>query len=146
MSEKVFTSVTEAVLRPDELSTLVAAPGHGAETLFVGVVRDHHEGRDVRAVTYDAFRPLAARTLRTICEEAAVKWQARVACSHRLGRLEVGEASVAIAAGSAHRAEAFEACRYVIEEIKKRLPVWKQEHYADGDSVWTAGCALQARR
>lgn len=146
MTDKVFTSVTEAVLRPDELAMLVAASGHGAEAMFVGVVRDHHEGRDVRAVTYDAFRPLAARTLRQICEEAAQKWPASVACSHRIGRLEVGEASVAIAAGSAHRAEAFEACRYVIEEIKKRLPVWKKEHYVGGDSAWTAGCALEARR
>lgn len=125
------------------LTSFAGAPGHGAVAVFIGVVRDLHEGRSVEAVSYDAFEPLAAKTLAAIAREAAERFGAVVAAEHRLGRLLVGEASVAIAAGSPHRAEAFDACRWVIEEIKRRLPVWKQEHYADGGSSWLEGCSLR---
>lgn len=140
--ETAHAFITERPLRSEELLELVGRAGHGAQALFLGVVRDHHEGRSVRAVTYDCFRPLAEKTLSEIAREAASRWQAVVACAHRVGTLEVGEASVAIAAGSEHRAEAFEASRWVIEEIKRRLPVWKKEHYADGGAAWLSGCAL----
>lgn len=126
------------------LAARVRSPSHGAEASFVGVVRNRHEGRSVLAVTYDAFEPLAAKVLAEIAEEAAGKFSALVAAEHRVGRLAVGEASVAIAAGAPHRVEAFEACRYVIEEIKRRLPVWKREHYVDGESAWLSGCSLAA--
>lgn len=138
----VTAEVTERPLRPEELLELVRRPGHGAEAVFLGVVRNHHEGRAVRAVTYDCFVPLAEKVLSEIAQEAAGRWKAAVACAHRVGRLEVGETSVAIACASAHRAEAFDACRHVIEEIKRRLPVWKKEHYEGGDSQWLSGCAL----
>lgn len=146
MSPAVTTVVTERPLRPEEMLDLVSAPGHGAQSLFMGVIRDHHEGRAVLAVTYDAFAPLAERVLAEIAEEASKRWKARVAAGHRLGRLEIGDASVVIAAGCAHRAEAFEACRYVIEQIKTRLPVWKKEHYEGGQARWLDGCALQGPR
>ncbi len=136
------TIVTERPLRPEELLALVSAPGHGAQDLFVGAVRDLHEGKRVEAVSYDAFIPLAEKTLAGIAAEAEERFGAKVAAAHRVGRLEVGEASVVIAAGAPHRAEAFEACRYVIEQIKVRLPVWKQEHYADGSKSWLEGCRL----
>ncbi len=136
-------AVTEHPLRAEELLDWLADPAHGARDLFLGVVRAEHEGRKVRAVSYDCFKPLAEKTLREIAREAQERFGSRLACAHRVGRLEVGEASVAIAAGSPHRAEAFEACRYVIEEIKRRLPVWKKEHYEDGDSAWLPGCALE---
>lgn len=128
------------------LTGAVAADGHGAQDVFIGVVRNSHEGRQVVAVTYEAFEPLAKKVLAAIAAEAAAKHGAKVAAAHRLGRLKVGEASVVIAAGSPHRAEAFAACRQVIEEIKKRLPVWKQEHYVDGDSAWLSGCSLSHSR
>ncbi len=134
--------ITEHPLRPDELLSMVSRSSHGAQTLFLGVVRDHHEGRAVRAVTYDCFRPLAEKTLAAIASEAAARWKAAVACAHRVGTLELGEASVAIAVGCEHRAEAYEASRFVIEEIKRRLPVWKKEHYEGGDSAWLPGCGL----
>lgn len=124
------------------LTAFAGDPGHGAVAVFVGVVRNSHEGRSVAAVSYDAFEPLAAKTLAAIALEAAGRFRARVAVEHRLGRLLVGEASVAIAAGSPHRAEAFDACRWVIEEIKRRLPVWKQEHYVGGGNSWLEGCSL----
>lgn len=139
---KTRAFVTDHPIRPEELLYLVAKPGHGATNLFTGAVRDHHEGRVVRAVTYDCFRPLAEKVLAAIAEEAASKFKAHVAVAHRVGRLDVGEISVAIAAGSAHRGEAFAASREVIEQIKVRLPVWKKEHYVDGDGAWLDGCAL----
>ena len=101
------------------------------------------DGRAVEAVTYDAFEPLALKVLGEIAEEAARRFGARVAVEHRVGRLAVGEASLAIAAGAKHRGEAFDACRFALEEIKRRLPVWKQEHYAGGEAAWLEGCALR---
>lgn len=140
--ELVRAFVTDHHIRPEELLELVARRGHGATDLFVGAVRDHHEGKAVRAVTYDCFRPLAEKVLAELASEAAKKHHALIAVAHRVGRLEVGEVSVAIAASSAHRAEAFAAARDVIEQIKVRLPVWKKEHYAEGEGVWLSGCSL----
>lgn len=128
------------------LLAAVADPGRGGQDVFVGTVRDSHEGRAVLAVTYEAFEPLAKKVLAQIAAEAAAQHGAKIAAAHRLGRLKVGQASVAIAASCPHRAEAFAACRQVIEQIKKRLPVWKQEHYVDGDSAWLAGCSLSHSR
>jgi molybdopterin synthase catalytic subunit len=141
-----MTAVTAARLDPAALCRAVSARGHGAVASFVGTVRSPHAGRTVRAVTYDCFAPLAARELARIKDEAERRWPVRVAAHHRVGRLPVGAASVAVAAGSGHRAEAFAACRFVIDEIKRRLPVWKKEHYASGDGRWLAGCALRGHR
>lgn len=137
-----MTVITKAPLDLAALCRAVSSPKHGAAASFVGVVRSPHAGRIVKAVTYDCFAPLAEKELARIAARAEKRWPARVAVAHRVGRLRVGEASVAIAAGSAHRAEAFESCRYVLEEIKHRLPVWKKEHYAKGDGRWLPGCAL----
>lgn len=141
-----LTFVTPSRLEPAALCRAASSPKHGAVVSFVGTVRSPHAGRIVRAVTYDCFVPLAEKELARIASEAERRWPVRVAAAHRTGRLKVGEASVAIAAGSGHRAEAFEACRWVIEQIKRRLPVWKKEHYATGDGRWLAGCALHAGR
>ena len=110
---------------------------------FIGTVRAVHAGRHVRSVSYDCFVPLAEKELARIAARAEKRWPVRVAAAHRTGRLKVGEASVAIAVGSAHRAEAYAACRFVIEEIKLRLPVWKKERYTTGEGRWLAGCALR---
>jgi molybdopterin synthase catalytic subunit len=134
--------ITSKPLKPQALLAKVNSGSHGAVDLFIGVVRDHHKGRGVRAVTYEAHAPLAAKVLTRIRAEAESRFAAKVAATHRLGRLRVGQASVVVAASSAHRAEAFAACRYVIEQIKARLPVWKKEHYADGTSAWLDGRAL----
>lgn len=137
-----WSGIRREELRPEALLRQVAARSCGATASFVGSVRDHHEGRAVRAVTYDAFEPLAAAVLAGIAREAAGRFGARVAIEHRIGRLEAGEASVMIAAAAPHRAPAFDACRWAIEEIKRRAPVWKQEHYADGTSGWLEGRSL----
>ncbi len=118
----------------------VGAPEDGAVVLFLGMVRDHNDGAAVAGVTYDAYDEMAARVLEEIAREAAERMGTdRVAVVHRAGDLEVGDVSVAIAASSPHRAGSFDAARYVIEEIKKRLPVWKKEHYVESGSRWLEG-------
>jgi molybdopterin synthase catalytic subunit len=119
-------------------------PGHGAAALFIGRVRDLKQGRAVRAVSYDLHTALTRRIFETICTEARDYWGAdiRLWLAHRHGRLAVGEASVIAAASSPHRDESFRACRYLVEEMKHRAPIWKREHYADGDSDWVSGHAL----
>jgi molybdopterin synthase catalytic subunit len=95
-----------------------------------------NDGRDVTGIDYAAYEAMAARELTAIAHEVAARTGARVAVEHRIGTLVLGEASVAIAAAHAHRAPAFDACRAVIEEIKRRVPIWKREHYADGGRAW----------
>lgn len=118
----------------------VGASEDGAVLLFLGIVRDHNEGRPVTGVQYEAYAEMAERVLREIAQEASERLGTRrIVVVHRTGELVVGEASVAIAVSSPHRAEAYDASRYVIEEIKRRLPVWKQEQYVDGDIRWLDG-------
>ncbi len=138
-----LTRVTPSRLDAALLSRAVSSPRHGAVASFIGVVRAVHAGRRVKAVSYDCFVPLAEKELARIAARTEKRWPVRVAAMHRTGRLKVGEASVAIAAGAMHRAEAYAACRFVIEEIKRRLPVWKKEHYSSGDGRWLSGCALR---
>ena len=113
--------------------------GDGAVTTFVGLVRDHNQGRRVLFLEYEAYEPLAIRALNRIVEEARNNWpDARVGVHHRSGRLELGEASIIIVAASKHRADAFAACRYAIERVKQIVPIWKHEHFEGGD-VWLEG-------
>jgi molybdopterin synthase catalytic subunit len=113
--------------------------GCGAVTTFLGVVRATHKGRRVRYLEYEAHDTLAVKTFQRIASEAVARWPGTsLAMHHRTGRLEIGEASVAIAAAAAHRAEAFQVCRYAIERIKQITPVWKHEFFEDGDD-WVEG-------
>jgi molybdopterin synthase catalytic subunit len=131
---------------PLDLVALVAgveAPDRGAVASFLGLVRDHHDGRGVIQLEYSAYQPMAEAECARIVSEAETRWPVRVALEHRIGSLEVGEPAVAIAAAGAHREEAFAACRFVIEEVKRRVPIWKKELYADGTIEWVgAGGAL----
>ncbi len=125
--------------------TLMGADQDGASLLFLGVVRDHNDGRSVAGVQYDAYEEMAEQVLSEIVDEAArAAGTDRVAAVHRIGELSIGEVSVAIAVSSPHRAEAYDASRYIIEEIKKRLPVWKKERYSDGVEEWVAGSTPMA--
>lgn len=118
----------------------VGAAEDGAAVLFVGIVRDHADGRSVTGMRYDAYVEMAEPVLTEIAHEAAERFGTRrMAVEHRVGELVIGEVSVAIAVSSPHRAEAYESSRYVIEEIKKRLPVWKKERYVDGSEEWVEG-------
>lgn len=128
--------LTDQPLDLEALVTEVSSPGHGGIATFLGLVRNHHEGRGVLRLEYSAYGSMAEAEAEVIVAEAEQRWPVRVAARHRLGLLEVGQAAVAVAAAGAHRAEAFEACRYVIEELKRRVPIWKKEFLDDGTTSW----------
>ncbi len=112
----------------------------GGFVTFEGVVRPLNDGRQVEAIEYEAFEPLAISEGEAIIAEAVGRYGLNLAiCTHRLGRLGVGEIAVRIDVGAAHRAEAFAGCRFVIDELKRRVPIWKKEYYTDGDSDWILG-------
>lgn len=143
----MFVDVTPDEIRPDEVRARVGAASDGAVLLFLGTVRDHNDGRPVERLHYDAYREMALRELAAIAEAAATRAGSdRIAVVHRTGTLDIGEVSLAVAVSSPHRAEAFEACRWIIEEIKRRVPVWKREHYAAGEAAWLAGRTPAAAR
>ena len=132
--------ITDQPIDPCAVLKLVGSDQDGAALLFVGNVRRTNDGRPVRGMRYDAYREMAERVLGEIIAEAvSLAGDARIFVVHRIGELNVGETSVAIAVSTPHRAEAFSAARHIIEEIKKRLPVWKQEHYVSGEREWLPG-------
>ena len=139
-----LVAITTAVLDATALAHAVSAdgPGLGAVTTFVGLVRDHNVGRRVHFLEYEAYDAMALGVMDVIRAEAAEHWPGiRLGMHHRVGRLEIGEASIVIAAASAHRTDAFAACRYAIERVKQILPVWKHEHFEGGD-VWLEGATV----
>ncbi len=124
---------------PIDLATLIArieSPAHGGVASFLGQVRDHQHGRTVRRLEYSAYGPMAEEECARIVADAEARWPVRVALEHRVGALEIGDVAVAVAAAGAHRDEAFVACRFVIEEVKRRVPIWKKEFYQDGAVQW----------
>jgi molybdopterin synthase catalytic subunit len=132
-------SVAYLTSLPIDLAALVSAvqaPERGGIATFIGLVRNHHGGRAVLRLDYSAYGPRAEVECGRILAEAQARWPVGVALQHRVGALEIGDAAVAIAVGSAHRDDAFAACRYVIEEVKRRVPIWKRESYADGTVAW----------
>jgi molybdopterin synthase catalytic subunit len=117
----------------------VAGPDRGAIATFVGTTRNHHDGRSVRFLEYDAYAEMAEIVLRDIGREVEARFGTpHVAILHRVGRLEVGEASVVVAVAAAHRREALAACAHAIDRVKASAPIWKKEHYADG-AAWIEG-------
>ena len=133
-----------------DLNEFFSAPDAscGAVAAFVGLVRNHDHGRSVRRLQYECYRSMAEKMIETIVGRAKELWPVdEVRVCHRVGPLEIGEAAVAIAVSSSHRDEAFEACRFVIEEIKKKAPIWKKEIFEDGTGEWVF-CAhrLEAMR
>lgn len=129
--------VVEHPLSADAIGRLVDDPGAGGVVIFAGVVRNQTGGRPVKFLEYEAHGPMAEAKMREIGQAVRARWPGvrRVAMQHRTGRLEIGEASVLIAVSAAHRAEAFEACRFAIDTLKRTVPVWKKEHFEDGE-VW----------
>lgn len=129
-------AITPDPLDAEAVARAVAWPGAGAIVTFAGTVRDTARGKAVRYLEYEAYPPAAEQSFRQIADEIRERWGIdRVAIVHRVGRLEIGEASVVIAVASPHRAEAFEACRYAIDRLKQIAPIWKKEVYEDGE-VW----------
>lgn len=119
------------------LTRELAQAGAGACVVFEGWVRDHNEGRNVLRLGYQAYAPLALAEGERILAEARAKFAVvDAACVHRVGTLEIGELAVWVGVSAAHRGAAFDACRWIIDEVKRRVPIWKNEHYADGESGW----------
>ena len=127
--------LTHQPLSPQALIDRVQSGRSGAVLAFLGVVRQETEGREVLYLEYEAFEPLAREKMRELAMEIKARYGVdEVAMSHRLGRAEVGEVVTVIAVASAHRAEAFDACRYGIEQLKARVPIWKKEFFRDGEN------------
>ena len=128
--------ITNEKLRPGKVVELVEHPGAGAIVTFVGTTRDHTGERKVLRLEYEAYRPMADEQLRRVADEMLEQWElSGVAIHHRLGRLEIGEASLVVAVSSAHRQAAFEACHFSIDRIKQIVPIWKKEFF-EGGEVW----------
>jgi molybdopterin synthase catalytic subunit len=131
--------LTREPLNRDALIEAVSHPGAGGLVVFEGVVRDNARGKQIRYLEYDAYPEMAEQQIRTIIAEAERHWGVEhVAVAHRFGRLEIGEASVIIVVATPHRAEAFDACRYIIDTLKTTVPIWKKEVATNGEE-WVEG-------
>jgi molybdopterin synthase catalytic subunit len=132
------------VIDPMAALDFVSDPGFGGITMFVGRIRDLNHGRRVTGISYDMYRPLALARFAEIAAQATrgVGPALKLYIAHAVGRLHVGDVAVVVAAGTPHRDEAFRACRAAIEAVKHTTPIWKQEHFEDGDSAWSEGCSL----
>ncbi len=137
-----MTFLTEARVDPARLAARVAGLGRGAQASFVGTVRNHQDGREVTELRYTAYRPMAEAQCRTIVDEAEARWPVSVALEHRVGTVALGDAAVVVVVAGDHREEAFAACRFVLEEVKRRVPIWKHERYADGTEAWVDPTAV----
>lgn len=129
--------ITSEEIELGDVIRAVEAGDAGAIVHFLGVVRNNTEGREVSYLEYEAYPPMAEKKMSEIAEEIHEKWGLdRVAMIHRVGRLEIGEVSVAVAVASPHRKEAFEACHYAMNRLKQIVPIWKREVWADGEEEW----------
>lgn len=135
---------SQAKLDPAAAIEFVSDPGFGGITLFVGRVRDLNQGRPVTGISYDMHEALTMKGFEQQISEVQAEFGPRVKLyvAHARGRLQVGDLALVVAAGTPHRDEAFRACRSLIEAVKHRSPIWKQEHYLDGSSEWSEGCSL----
>lgn len=131
-----MAAIIEDTLSPAHLQQVVEQVQHsaaGAVVTFHGTVRNHSSGHSIKHLEYEAYRPMAEREIERILSEAREKFQANCAAIHRIGKLQVGDTSVVVAASSAHRAQAFEACRWIMDSIKKSVPIWKKEVAHEGE-------------
>lgn len=137
--------IVEEPITVEQIINAVEDPGAGAIVTFLGVVRDNNLGRKVHYLEYEAYPEMAIPAMQRIAEEICQKWDViHVAMIHRVGRLEIGEASVGIAVSAAHRAEAFAACQYAIDQLKETVPVWKKEVW-EGGEYWIEGTATDSK-
>lgn len=128
--------VTEEPLRAEPLVELVSHPGAGGIVTFTGVVRDNNRGRTTTALQYEAYKEMAEQEMAKLAEEAKQRWpEVRLAMRHRVGMLKIGDPAVIVVASAPHRGEAFDACEWVIDTLKERVPIWKKE-YGEGGAVW----------
>ena len=130
-----IVALSEDTLDPTEIATRIRSDGDGALVVFQGVVREHSRGKQVRALVYEAYGSMARKQIEDLAEEARRRWPiSDLAVVHRTGTLRVGEVSVVIAVAAAHRGEAFDACEWLIDELKRTVPIWKKEIYTEGEA------------
>ena len=141
-----WCALTAAPLPVGEAAAFLATPEAGGLALFVGITRQWTEGRETERLRYEAYEPMALAELGRLADEVTARWPVATCCLlHRLGEVPVAEASVVVGVATPHRAEAFAACRWLIDTLKERVPIWKREVFADGTEAWVAprgaGCA-----
>ena len=144
MSGKIHVEISEDTLDIQAAYDFVADPAHGAVNSFVGVVRENNLGQKVEGVSYDVHKVLAENVLHALAVKVRDKFDSKINIyiSHFKGRLAVGGISVVITVSTPHRAESFDSCRMIIEELKHQAPIWKKEHYESGESDWVKGHSL----
>ena len=129
--------ITYEIITEAQVREVVESPETGAVVLFLGTVRNNTDGRQVKHLEYDAYTPMAERKMAEIGQEILEKWGIKhVAIIHRVGKLEIGEVSVAVGIASPHRKDGFEACKYAMDRLKQIVPIWKREVWLDGDAEW----------
>ena len=139
-----MAEITREPIAVERLLAATARADCGAVALFLGTTRDHHQGRKVETLWYEAYEPMALAALEAIEREAATRFEiATCKIVHRLGEVPIIEASVMVAVAAAHRGPAFEACRWAMDELKRTVPIWKKEHYAGGGEGWVEGTRLE---
>lgn len=139
-----MAELTNSSIDVAPLLAAAARPECGAVNLFLGTTRDHHEGRSVLRLEYEAHEAMALAALQALEHEARERFGlAHVVVVHRLGVVPVAEASVAVVVSTPHRGPAFDASRWIMDELKRRVPIWKKEHFADGGAEWVKGHVLE---
>ena len=134
----VFPRIQDTALDLNHFDTIQAFPECGGTGIFIGTVRNHHEGRAVQALKYTAYAPVAEKMIRAIEQEIQEKYGL-----HRIGKLDIGDKAIIAIAYAPHRREAFQACEEAVERVKHEVPVWKEEFYTDGSSQYVAGCCIR---
>ena len=143
-----LVKVEEEKISSEKAKKFIASGKNGAESIFIGRVRNENSGKKVTAVTYDAHDQMVLKSFNFICESAIKKFdeKAKIFLEHAKGFVPVGEISIIIAVGAAHRDEVFKICRYILEEVKHQSPIWKKEHYIEGAENWLPGHSLRPKK
>jgi len=143
-----LVAIKEEKISSEKAKKFITSENNGAESIFVGKVRNENDGKKVVAVTYDAHDQAVIKSFQSICNNAKDKFDknAKIFLEHIKGYAPVGEVSILIAVGSGHREEAFKICRHILEEVKHQSPIWKKEHYADGKEEWLPGHSLRPKK
>jgi molybdopterin synthase catalytic subunit len=145
MKSRALGRVTRSPIDPGKVLHSVSDRSAGGTVMFLGTIRNRSEGRQVRGLEYEVYKEMAERRMLEIEKKTKARWPVKeVTMVHRYGQLKVGEVSVAVAVSSEHRAEAFEACRYAIDAIKRTLPLWKKELLAGGETSWVKGEPIES--
>ena len=139
-----FARIQDTALNLEDFDSIQAFPECGGTGIFIGTVRNHHEGRAVQALKYTSYAPVAEKMIKTIEQEIQEKYALRyVRVVHRIGTLDIGDKAIIAIAYAPHRREAFQACEEAVERVKHEVPVWKEEFYTDGSSQYVAGCCIR---